>query len=221
MVLFIILPLLGAGQTSPSKHKFHPLPFTSVICGSPALQHRKREQIFSFSPSRRRSWDQTPMLHPAQSCWPDKTKARSEWRHFHKTIWYQQYISGKHPKQHLNLEMCCCFLHPKGQGVFVPALSCRHLVKDVCLSLPGVEPTAVLQWAHKAGCFWRGMRRLVGKRLSWCREHERRENAAKELWECATEPRYCQEERTSTAPMHCCWCKLVPWKVEHICLCLD
>lgn len=46
MMLSIILPLLGASQTSPSKHKFQPLPFTTAVCGSPALQHRKRGQNF-------------------------------------------------------------------------------------------------------------------------------------------------------------------------------
>lgn len=47
MMLSIILPLLGASQTSPSKHKFQPLPFTTVICGSPA--QKEGAEFFLFT----------------------------------------------------------------------------------------------------------------------------------------------------------------------------
>lgn len=71
--------------------------------------------------------------------------------------------------------------------VFTPTLSCHHIIMAVCLSpasdtgLPDVEPTALLLRACKPWYFWSGMRRLMGKRLSWHQEYQQSENRAKKL----------------------------------------
>ena len=82
------------------------------------------------------------------------------WRRFHEPFWHPSaaWLAGrvrKHPKQRLNRETYYFFLHFKDQAVFVPTLSCRHVIMDVCLSpasdmeLPDMEPTAMLQQARK------------------------------------------------------------------------
>lgn len=75
--------------------------------------------------------------------------------------------------------------------MFVPALSHHHIILDVC---PSPEPIPVLQQACKAGYFWS---RFMGKRPSWCWEHEQRENTAKRL------ERHHKRRETSTKSRSC------------------